>query len=179
MHLSIVYTGTAIIVVLFRRNNNGNKVILKLMHAVNVEPDVIAYTTAIKVCVQSTNLRLVFSLFDEMKRYQVQPNLVTYNTLLRARGKFASLDAVQQCLAIYGDMRKAGYRSNDYYLKLLIEEWCEGVIHGNNQKMQELASSQEVDLAKPQNLLLEKVAVHLQMNLAESLAIDLRGLTKH
>ncbi|KAK4767148.1 hypothetical protein SAY86_014898 [Trapa natans] len=152
--------------------------ILKLMHAVNVEPDVIAYTTAIKVCVQSTNLRLAFSLFDEMKRYQVQPNLVTYNTLPRARSKFASLDAVQQCLAIYGDMQKAGYRSNDYYLKLLIEEWCEGVIQGNNQKMQELASSQEVDLAKPQNLLIEKVAVHLQMNLAESLAIDLRGLTK-
>ncbi|KAK4772861.1 hypothetical protein SAY87_027880 [Trapa incisa] len=152
--------------------------ILKLMRAVNVEPDVIAYTTAIKVCVESTNLRLAFSLFDEMKRYQVQPNLVTYNTLLRARSKFASLDEVQRCLAIYGDMRKAGHQSNDYYLKLLIEEWCEGVIQGNNQRMQELASSQEVDLTRSRNLLLEKVAVHLQMNLAESLAIDLQGLTK-
>lgn len=70
------------------------------------------------------------------------------------------------------------YRSNDYCLKQLIEEWCEGVIQGNNQKMQEFTSSQGAGLSGSGSLLLEKVAVHLQKNLAESLAVDLQGLTK-
>lgn len=34
---------------------------------------------------------------------------VTYNTLLRARSRYGSLQEVRQCLAIYQDMRKAGY----------------------------------------------------------------------
>jgi len=36
---------------------------------------------------------------------------ITYNTLLKARSKYGSLHEVQQCLAIYQDMRKAGYVS--------------------------------------------------------------------
>lgn len=39
---------------------------------------------------------------------------VTYNTLLKARSKYGSLHEVQQCLAIYQDMRKAGYVSFTY-----------------------------------------------------------------
>ncbi|PKI47877.1 hypothetical protein CRG98_031661 [Punica granatum] len=53
--------------------------ILKSMRVAKVKPDVIAYTTAIKVCVESKRLKLAFSLFDEMKRCQVQPNLVAVN----------------------------------------------------------------------------------------------------
>ena len=34
------------------------------------------------------------------------------------------------------------------------------------------------DAERPQSLLLEKVAEHLQKNIAESLTIDLQGLTK-
>jgi len=34
---------------------------------------------------------------------------VTYNTLLKARSKYGSLLEVRQCLAIYQDMRNAGY----------------------------------------------------------------------
>jgi pentatricopeptide repeat protein len=34
---------------------------------------------------------------------------VTYKTLLTARCKYGSLQEVQQCLAIYQEMRKAGY----------------------------------------------------------------------
>ena len=36
---------------------------------------------------------------------------VTYNTLLRARSRYGSLDEVQQCLSVYQDMRRAGYDS--------------------------------------------------------------------
>ncbi|XP_021289489.1 pentatricopeptide repeat-containing protein At5g02830, chloroplastic isoform X2 [Herrania umbratica] len=133
---------------------------------------------AIQVCVGSKNLNLAFSLFEEMKRYRVQPNLVTYNTLLRARSRYGSLHEVQQCLAIYQDMRKAGYKSNDIYLKELIEEWCEGVIKENNYKREGLSSCKRTNLERPHSLLLEKIAVHLQISTAESPAIDLRGLTK-
>ncbi|XVE76256.1 hypothetical protein DITRI_Ditri12bG0157600 [Diplodiscus trichospermus] len=159
-------------------NVEGAILILNTMRVTGIKPDVVAYTTAIKVCVGSKNLKLAFSLFEEMKRYRVPPNLVTYNTLLRARSRYGSLHEVQQCLAIYQDMRKAGYKSNDIYLKELIEEWCEGVIKENNQKQEGLSSSERTDLERPHSLLLEKIAMHLQMSTAESPAIDLRGLAK-
>ncbi|PPD92329.1 hypothetical protein GOBAR_DD10733 [Gossypium barbadense] len=159
-------------------NVEGAIQILKTMHVTGIKPDVVAYTTAIKVCVESKRLKLAFSLFEEMKRYSVQPNLVTYNKLLRARSKYGSLHEVQQCLAVYQEMRKAGYKSNDIYLKELIEEWCEGVINENNQKQEGLSSCKRTDLERPHSLLLEKIAVHLQMSTAESPAVDLRGLTK-
>ncbi|KAK9291150.1 hypothetical protein L1049_009338 [Liquidambar formosana] len=90
-------------------NAEGAIQILKTMNMAGIKADVVAYTTAIKVCVESKNLKLAFSLFSEMKTHQIQPNLVTYNTLLRARTRYGSLHEVQQCLAIYQDMRKAGY----------------------------------------------------------------------
>ena len=71
------------------------------------------------------------------------------------------------------------YTATDYYLQELIEEWCEGVIQGNNQNLnQGEFSSSKTDRERPQSLLLEKVAEHLQKHIAESLTIDLQGLTK-
>lgn len=70
------------------------------------------------------------------------------------------------------------YNSNDYYLKQLIEEWCEGVIQGNNQNQGESSSGKRKDKKRPQSLLLEKVAEHLQTHIAETLTIDVQGLTK-
>lgn len=69
------------------------------------------------------------------------------------------------------------YNANDYYLKQLIEEWCEGILQGNNQNLQHTSSSR-TDLGGSQSLLLEKVAANLQKTGPESLAVDLRGLTK-
>uniref|UniRef100_A0A803NAB8 Pentatricopeptide repeat-containing protein n=1 Tax=Chenopodium quinoa TaxID=63459 RepID=A0A803NAB8_CHEQI len=128
----------------------GGMSIMKSMVDSGIRPDVVAYTTAIKV---------------------------TYNTLLRARTKYGSLQEVQQCLAIYQDMREAGYKSNDYYLKLLIEEWCEGVIQGNN--LQGLSYSRnKADLGEMRSQILERVATHLRKNTVKSLAVDIQGLTK-
>ena len=69
------------------------------------------------------------------------------------------------------------YQPNDFYLKQLIEEWCEGVIQGNYLNEEEFSSS-NTDIVRPQSLLLEKVAEHLQKHVAESLSIDVQGLTK-
>ncbi|KAL6998261.1 hypothetical protein U1Q18_008387 [Sarracenia purpurea var. burkii] len=159
-------------------NVDGAVQVLSSMREAGIQPDAIAYTTAIKVCVERKILKTAFSLFAEMKRYQIKPNLVTYNTLLRARSRYGSLQEVQQCLGIYQEMRKAGYKSNDYYLKQLIEEWCEGVIQNNNQNEVKFSSCKKADLGGPHSLLLEKVAAHLHKTNAESLAIDLQGLTK-
>ncbi|XP_042512454.1 pentatricopeptide repeat-containing protein At5g02830, chloroplastic [Macadamia integrifolia] len=162
-------------------NAGGAMQALKTMQDAGIKPDVVAYTSAIKACVENKKLEIAFLLFEEMKRHRLKPNLVTYNTLLRARSRYGSVQEVQQCLAIYQDMRKAGYNSNDYYLKQLIEEWCEGVIQDSNQNQGLLASgssSIKTDLKKPQSFLLEKVAGHLQKDITESLMMDLRGLTK-
>lgn len=160
------------------RDVKGAMQVLNSMRQAGIPPDVIAYTAVMKVCVQNQNLKFAFSLFEEMKRYQIHPNLVTYSTLLRARTRYGSLEEVQQCLAIYQDMRKAGYNSNDYYLKQLIEEWCEGILQGNNQNQVQHISSSRTDLGGPQSLLLEKVAANLQKTGSESLAVDLQGLSK-
>ncbi|PQQ09950.1 pentatricopeptide repeat-containing protein [Prunus yedoensis var. nudiflora] len=145
-------------------NVEGALQILKNMRAAGMKPDVVAYTTAIKVCVENENLELALSLFAEMKKYQIHPNLVTYNTLLRARSRYGSVSEVQQCLAIYQDMRKAGSG--------------EGVIQDSNAKQEELSSCNKTDIGRPGSLLLEKVAEHLQTHTAETLAVDLQGLTK-
>ncbi|XP_048423592.1 pentatricopeptide repeat-containing protein At5g02830, chloroplastic-like isoform X2 [Pyrus x bretschneideri] len=113
-----------------------------------------------------------------MKKYQIRPNFVTYNTILRARSRYGSVSEVQQCLAIYRDMRNAGYKSNDRFLEQLIEEWCEGVIQDSNAKQGEFSSHDKTDIGRPGSLLLEKVAEHLQKRTAETLAVDLQGLTK-
>ncbi|KAK6140334.1 hypothetical protein DH2020_025929 [Rehmannia glutinosa] len=149
--------------------------ILRSMRESGIQPDVITYTTAIKICVEHKNIKLAFTLFDEMQKYQIKPNLVTYNTILRARDRYGSLQQVQQCLAVYQHMRKAGYKPKDYYLKRLVEEWCEGVIQNEHQNKSQFAS--RLTEFGPQSLLLEKVAEHLQDS-AESLSIDLRGLSK-
>ncbi|XP_074368926.1 pentatricopeptide repeat-containing protein At5g02830, chloroplastic [Apium graveolens] len=160
------------------RNVKGAMQILSSMRQAGIQPDVIAYTAAMKVCVQNQNLQFAFSLFERMKRDQIQPNLVTYNTLLKARTRYGSLEEVRQCLYIYQDMRKAGYSSNDYYLKQLIEEWCEGILQGSNQNQVQNTSSSRTELGGSQSLLLEKVAANLQKTGPEILAVDLRGLTK-
>ncbi|KAL7095745.1 hypothetical protein ACP275_10G042800 [Erythranthe tilingii] len=150
--------------------------ILRSLHETGIQPDVVAYTTAIKICVKHKKPKLAFMLFAEMKKYQIKPNLVTYKTILTARSRYGSLQEVQQSLAVYQQMRKAGYKPNDYYLKQLIEEWCEGVLQNEHQNEGQF-SSRITDFG-PQSMLLEKVAEHLQDSNAESLSIDLQGLTK-
>nr|GMD65421.1 pentatricopeptide repeat-containing protein At5g02830, chloroplastic [Ipomoea batatas] len=158
-------------------NVQGALQILRSMLDAGIQPDVVTYTTAIKICVEQKSLKTAFLLFAEMKKFQIKPNMVTYNTLLRAHGRFGSLEEVQQCLAVYQDMRKAGYRLNDHHLKQLIEEWCEGLIQNRHWKEGQLASQNRID-RDPKSLLLEKVAEHLQKSNAASLSIDLQKLSK-
>ncbi|CAN0881396.1 Pentatricopeptide repeat-containing protein At5g02830, chloroplastic [Linum grandiflorum] len=153
---------------------------LKDMRMDGVEPDDIAYTTTIKVCVESGNSQLAFSVFAEMKRYRVKPDLTTYNTLLRARTQYGSLKEVQQCLAIYQEMRKAGYDANDHYLEQLIEEWCEGAIQRSRSgsRRGRISGQTRTSLEGSKNLFLEKVAAHLQKGISGNVTINLQGLTK-
>ncbi|KAL3717238.1 hypothetical protein ACJRO7_008770 [Eucalyptus globulus] len=45
----------------------GSGNLLKMMRAAKIQPDVIAYATAIKVCVDDRQLKLAFSLYEEIK----------------------------------------------------------------------------------------------------------------
>lgn len=162
------------------QNTKGAIEAFRTMQGLGIKLDVIAYTTAIKVCVGNNNLKVAFSLFEEMKRCNVKPDLVTYNTLLRARRNYGSLHEIQQCLTVYQDMRNAGYDANDCHLKELIEEWCEGVIRSTKEyTLSGIQKMQKFDLSKnPNGLLLEKIAAHLRKDSGDNHVIDIRGLSQ-
>lgn len=104
---------------------------------------------------------------------------VTYNTLLGARRRYGSLREVRQCLSVYQEMRRAGYKANDYYLKELLEEWCEGILSGNQGQALTVQKTHKMGYSKtPHGLLLDKVAAHLQKDVDDNQIIDIKGLTK-
>lgn len=77
-------------------------------------------------------------------------------------------------------MLNCRFKANDYYLKELLEEWCEGVIQSNqDQALTGIQKKLKIHHSKKTHgLLLEKVAAHLQKDAGDNQAIDLRGLTK-
>ncbi|EER92428.1 pentatricopeptide repeat-containing protein At5g02830, chloroplastic [Sorghum bicolor] len=160
------------------QNRDGAVQALRRMQRVGMRLNVSAYTVAIKACVENKDLKLALHLFEEMKTHQLKPNLVTYKTLLAARSNYGSLLEVQQCLAIYQEMRKAGYQANDYYLKELIMEWCEGVLssRGDNQDFYNL--DLQPKRKESFNLFLEKVVTVLQKDTDQNQTVDVRGLSK-
>lgn len=152
----------------------------KKMREAGIKPDVITYSTVIKACVKNRNPEMAFFIFDKMKKQRLQPNVVTYNTLLRARHTYSNLLEVQQSLAIYEEMRKAGYVPNDNFLKGLLEEWSEGVIQHHICKSQDGRSNEKLIWKEKENTgsLLEKIAAHVRADNTKSLTVDLRGLSK-
>uniref|UniRef100_A0ACD5XNX2 Uncharacterized protein n=1 Tax=Avena sativa TaxID=4498 RepID=A0ACD5XNX2_AVESA len=160
------------------QNRNGAIQALRRMQRVGIKLNVSAYTVAIKACVESKDTKLAFHLFEEMKAQQLKPNMVTYRTLLTARCKYGSLQEIQQCLAIYQEMRRAGYQAYDYYLKELIVEWSEGVLSsgGGNRDFYQLYRKDEKN--ESFNLFLEKVARFLQKDVDRNQTVDVRGLSK-
>lgn len=150
----------------------------KKMCEVGIRPDVITYATVIKVCVENRNPEMAFFIFDKMKKQQLQPNVVTYNTLLRARHTYSNLLEVQQSLAVYEEMRKAGYAPNDNFLKGILEEWSEGVIQHHICKNQDDRSKLIWKEKENTGSLLEKIAAHVRPDNTKSLTVDLRGLSK-
>uniref|UniRef100_A0A452XFI6 PROP1-like PPR domain-containing protein n=1 Tax=Aegilops tauschii subsp. strangulata TaxID=200361 RepID=A0A452XFI6_AEGTS len=160
------------------KNRNGAIQALRRMQRVGIKLNVSAYTVAIKACVESKDLKLALHLFEEMKAHQLKPNMVTYRTLLTARSKYGSLKEIQKCLAIYQEMRQAGYQAYDYYLKELIVEWSEGVLSsdGGNRNFYHLDRKDERN--ESFNLFLEKVARFLQKDVDQNQTVDVRGLSK-
>ncbi|XP_048571443.1 pentatricopeptide repeat-containing protein At5g02830, chloroplastic isoform X2 [Triticum urartu] len=160
------------------KNRNGAIQALRRMQRVGIKLNVSAYTVAIKACVESKDLKLALHLFEEMKAHQLKPNMVTYRTLLKARSKYGSLKEIQKCLAIYQEMRQAGYQAYDYYLKELIVEWSEGVLSsdGGNRNFYHLDRKDERN--ESFNLFLEKVARFLQKDVDQNQTVDVRGLSK-
>ncbi|CAL4922127.1 unnamed protein product [Urochloa decumbens] len=160
------------------QNRDGAVQALRRMQRIGIRLNVSAYTVAIKACVANKDLKLALHLFDEMKTHQLKPNLVTYKTLLTARSNYGSLQEVQQCLAIYQEMRKAGYEANDYYLKELIVEWCEGVLSSGSDNRDFYNLDLQPKRKESFNLFLEKVVTVLQKDVDQNQIVDVRGLSK-
>ncbi|KAG8096451.1 hypothetical protein GUJ93_ZPchr0013g34199 [Zizania palustris] len=157
------------------QNRDGAVQALRIMQLDGIKLNVSAYTVAIKACIENKDLKFALHLFEEMKAHQLKPNLVTYKTLLTARNKYGSSQEVQQCLAIYQEMRMAGYQTNDYYLKNLIVEWCEGVFSSSSGSQEFYQLDQRKESFK---LFLEKVTTVLQKDVDQNQTVDVRGLSK-
>lgn len=155
------------------------------MKQASVPHDAVSFTSMIKACVLARDSDTAFRYFDQMKAGGIQPNAVTYNTLLRAQRKSGQLSDVQRALALYEEMREAGYAPKDRILKGLLEEWAEGALQpGNNAEkgpglVPDEPSTSYPGLNKYTESLLQKVAAHVNTDQGgETIAIDLRGLSK-
>ncbi|EEE58831.1 hypothetical protein OsJ_10403 [Oryza sativa Japonica Group] len=67
------------------------------------------------------------------------------------------------------------YQANDYYLKNLIVEWCEGVLSSGNGNREYYQLDQRKESFK---LVLEKVTTFLQKDVDQNQTVDVRGLSK-
>uniref|UniRef100_A0A0E0NTI8 Uncharacterized protein n=1 Tax=Oryza rufipogon TaxID=4529 RepID=A0A0E0NTI8_ORYRU len=129
------------------QNRDGAIQALRRMQRVGMKLNVTAYTVAIKACVENKDLKLALHLFEEMKAHQLKPNLLTHDR----------------------------YQANDYYLKNLIVEWCEGVLSSGNGNREYYQLDQRKESFK---LVLEKVTTFLQKDVDQNQTVDVRGLSK-
>lgn len=155
---------------------------LEEMKEAGITPDVIAYTAVIKGCVRAREPDKAFEFFKQMKSLGVRPNVVTYNTLLRAQRAYGKFSEVQRALAVYEEMREAGYAPNDFLLRGLLTEWAEGAsevpVHLRHEAGSP-ANDHPGMMSEITQALVQKVAVHARVeNPTETLIIDLHGLSK-
>ncbi|KAL2632836.1 hypothetical protein R1flu_004315 [Riccia fluitans] len=152
------------------------------MRKAGITPDLVAYTSIIKACVQAKDADLAFRFFHELKEVGLRPNKVTYNTLFKAQRKCRKLSEVQRALALYEEMRDAGFAPNDGILRVLLEQWAEGAIEGGEDEQRAISVKSQREgsagLSEYTQLLLQKVAVHAQAEYLEPTLIDLHGLSR-
>ena len=153
------------------------------MKSAGFEPDVIGFTALIKGCVQAGEPDMAFNFFKQMKDVGVRPNCVTYDALLRAQRNCGKFHEVQRALAVYEEMREAGYAPNDFLLHGLLKEWAEGI---SLAPLPSTASSGytsngdfDKGISEYTEALVQKVAVYAREDyLTKDLTIDLHGLSK-
>lgn len=153
------------------------------MKSAGFEPDVIGFTALIKGCVQAGERDMAFDFFKQMKDAGVRPNCVTYNALLRAQRNCGKFHEVQRALAVYEEMREAGYAPNDFLLHGLLKEWAEGISLVPLPSATHLGYTSSGDFDKGiseyTEALVQKVAVYARDDyLTKDLTIDLHGLSK-
>ncbi|BBN05914.1 protein MpPPR_69 [Marchantia polymorpha subsp. ruderalis] len=156
--------------------------VFRSMKDVGITPDLVAYTSIIKACVEARDSDMAFQFFRELKGVGLRPNKVTYNTLFRAQRTCRKLCEVQRALALYEEMRDAGFAPNDGILRVLLEQWAEGAIEDgvSEQRASSVKYQREASagFSEYTQLLLQKVAVHAQAKNPEPKLIDLHGLSR-
>ncbi|TVU47459.1 hypothetical protein EJB05_07062, partial [Eragrostis curvula] len=187
------------------QNRDGAIQALRRMQRIGIKLNVAAYTVAIKACAESKDLKLALHLFEEMKTHQLKPNLVSdiqnspdssqqiwiitgspamlSNLSGNEEGRFTALrrqqftkDAeIKGYLSLHTEKR---YEANDYYLKELIVEWCEGVLSSGNGNRDFYDLDLNHNTKESFNFLLEKVATFLQEDVDQNQIVDVRGLSK-
>eukprot|EP00850_Spirogloea_muscicola_P023786 SM000388S14666 [mRNA] locus=s388:48646:53735:+ [translate_table: standard] len=163
--------------------------VFKEAREAGVIADVVAYTALIKACVRAGDEDHAFAIYNAMKERGVKANMVTFNTLLRLHRR-CNLHEVQRALALYEEMRDAGYAPNDHLLRSLLKEWAEGALEGKACGQSRAQSGSASAKAAPHwplaqqddgtpkftGLLLQRVACHARDGSPG--VIDLHGLSK-
>lgn len=80
--------------------------------------DEILYNSLIDACVKFNEIPKSLSLFEEMKRKQIEPSSVTYGILIKAYGKVNSLN---EAFAIFEEMKKKQVQINDVTYGCLVD----------------------------------------------------------
>ncbi|KAH9623192.1 hypothetical protein KSS87_001357 [Heliosperma pusillum] len=157
------------------RNFYHAKGLIDEMRAVNLSPDQISWSILIDICGAAGNVQGALQILKTMVENGMKPDVVAYTTAIKVRTLVMILIAAT--LETAEQKSDHIYKPSDYYLKLLIEEWCEGVLQKNNQES-EYKLRGRADIDGLRSLLIDRVATHLQKSTTKSLVVDIQALTK-
>ncbi|KAL3694877.1 hypothetical protein R1sor_008528 [Riccia sorocarpa] len=142
------------------------------MKKAGITPDLVAYTSIIKACVEAKDADLAFRYLRELKEVGLRPN----------KRKCRNCQTSSAPLLYMREMRNAGFAPSDGILRVLLEQWAEGAIEGGEDEQRANSSESQVEasagFSEYTQLLLQKVAVHAQEDYSEPRFIDLHGLSR-
>ncbi|KAJ4750867.1 Pentatricopeptide repeat-containing protein [Rhynchospora pubera] len=119
---------------------------LNLLHLMqsefNCKPDTFCYNTVIRVFAETDQAEMLLSLFQEMCRKHISPNMVTFVTLVKG---LAQMGKVESARAVISDMALFGCTPNTVVYTSFLDGLC---YSGNMDLAMEVLGQMEHELGK-------------------------------
>jgi pentatricopeptide repeat protein len=83
---------------------SAQKLMNQLKASSNLSPNLVHYNVLLKACGKVSNLATAFQLYEEMKEHKIQPDLITYITMMHAvfHGELGEVDTKKVKAALIG-----------------------------------------------------------------------------
>ncbi|KAA8491290.1 Pentatricopeptide repeat-containing protein [Porphyridium purpureum] len=104
---------------------NGMLRVLGRMRALGLVPDVVTYATCLQCCRKLGALNEASLLFERMAQEEVEPDQYVYSIMISIFGH-ASPPRVRESLALFEEMRNAGFRPNTVTCNVLLDACARG-----------------------------------------------------